>query len=130
MPERLFFIVVVLIFTFNGEILGQQKIVENFPPIVNNINHFTVAKPGYGQWIKRVNTPSSYGEKGDYFLNKKPNPVINAPLAKDFYSCHLSFFCKKELQIEKATTLPLRFRLGSLQYTDYLEKKPNALWGR
>lgn len=34
--------------------------------------------------------------------------------------------CKIEWKLEKATKVPLRLRLGSLQQTDYLEQKPNA----
>ena len=41
----------------------------------------------------------------------------------DFYTCNIGFFCKKELLIEKATKIPLRFRLGSLQQCNYYEGK-------
>ncbi len=58
------------------------------------------------------------------FLSKpRSMPVISA----DHYTQNFGFFCKKELQFEKASKIPLRFRLGSLPYNDYLEQKPNAV---
>jgi hypothetical protein len=41
-----------------------------------------------------------------------------------YYIGGLGFFCKRELEIEKATHLPLRFRLGSLAENNRLEGKP------
>ena len=63
--------------------------------------------------------------------NHKPGLFLNtvscSVIDPDFYSRNFGFFCKKELQFEKATKIPLRFRLGSFQYNDYMEGKPNAI---
>jgi hypothetical protein len=49
------------------------------------------------------------------------------PLPQNFYNQQPGFFCKKEIQLQKITMLPLFIRLGSKEYVDYLEKKPNAI---
>jgi hypothetical protein len=41
----------------------------------------------------------------------------------DFCTQRFGFFCKQELIIEKATKLPLRFRIGSLRECNYYEGK-------
>jgi hypothetical protein len=46
-------------------------------------------------------------------------PVVPA----DIYYCQSGFFCKKEWKLEKATHIPFRFRLGSLDYCNALEGK-------
>ena len=55
------------------------------------------------------------------------NTVSCSIVSADYYTRNFGFFCKKELGFEKATKIPLRFRLGSLQYNDYLERKPNSV---
>lgn len=53
--------------------------------------------------------------------------MLTAPmapaLADDYYTCHFGFFCKKELEFEKMTRIPFRFRLGSLEQCNALEGK-------
>ncbi len=50
-------------------------------------------------------------------------PLRLPTLPANYYNTQLGFFCKKELQIQKAVKLPIVFRLGSAAYTDKMEGK-------
>lgn len=48
-------------------------------------------------------------------------------LAKAYHHHMPGFFCQKELQLDKITPVNFRFRLGSLDYVNWMEQKPNAI---
>lgn len=47
--------------------------------------------------------------------------TIQNKIAANFYTTQTGFFCNQERALEKKTKIPLRFRLGSLIYTEQLE---------
>jgi len=49
--------------------------------------------------------------------------IVQKPVRADLYVQNLGFFCKKEWEFEKSVHIPIRFRLGSLEYCNYLEGK-------
>jgi hypothetical protein len=52
-------------------------------------------------------------------------PIISTTpiISSNFYTQNFGFFCKKELQLEKITKIPFKFRLGSVQQCDWMEGK-------
>jgi len=52
-------------------------------------------------------------------------PTKSALLLPSFTPKHYGYFCKLESKIETKSKVPLRFRLGSLDYVNYLEQKFN-----
>jgi hypothetical protein len=65
----------------------------------------------------------SFSQSKDTLAKK----ILLEPLPQNFYNQSLGYFCKKEVQLQKFTSLPLFIRLGSKEYVDYLERKPNSL---
>ena len=53
---------------------------------------------------------------------RSPNQVPQAWSYQD-----LAFFCKLEVKLEKATSLPIKFRLGEVQYAENREGKYGSL---
>jgi hypothetical protein len=133
MAERFFCLVVVLIFLSFGEFFGQLKPVEKFFK-KDSTNYFGKYTADFRQNNVKLSDTLNGRPVNNTLFNSTifthkhlANILLINPLQKTSYQQPLSFFCRKEWQFEKATAIPLRIRLGSLEYTNYLEQKPNAL---
>ena len=49
--------------------------------------------------------------------------ILHTIIPANYYTTHFGFMCKQELALEKATKLPLRFRLGTLEECNRMEGK-------
>lgn len=130
MSQRVFCFVVVLIFFFNGEIFSQEKPLCVKLPINYNVSlSIDSGKSLHLNYVPKSSAHIFTGIKSDSINTNKAAALFVLPgpvLCPSFYSDHLGFFCKKELLLEKAVSVPIRFRLGSLAYVNYLEQKPGA----
>ena len=116
MRERVFIFLVVCLTMFCKKSFGQQ-----------------IAEKKYLFPRFTTNSPKIFGVE-ETQLRRVYQPVLIKswiipslktfqPVPIDFYTRHLGFFCTRELQLEKLTNIPLRIRVGSLEYVNYLEGK-------
>ncbi|HTQ63635.1 MAG TPA: hypothetical protein VMI12_02505 [Puia sp.] len=120
--QRRISFIVVLIFIVTLKTFGQENVFRN-----NEI------LPAKNLWngFKSGDLSVSYTRNYPVMASFRPTPVLPSVsennlqriLPADFYVQHIGYFCKKEWEFEKSVHIPLRFRLGSLEYCNYLEGK-------
>lgn len=132
MLERLCSFLVVLLLMFFGEVFGQIGVSKNssggsFSSIYKKKaqigDNYFLSLPSIIMANKKSKKFVGLGQP--FFVSIAPLPIKS--ISPSLYSENLGFICKKEWQLEKLTTVPFRFRLGSLDYVNYLEQKPNAI---
>ena len=89
-------------------------------PLVNEVT-LLHSQPVYNGLSRRIAMMESGGF--DYAV---PVNILPDAYGSGYYIGNLGYFCKKELQIEKTTHLPLRFRVGSLEENNRMEGKPGS----
>ena len=128
--QRVYCFLVVLLLILPAKIFSQQQM----PRYAQKYPH-TSGFSSFFQKKSKIGYQLSGEKKYNYFIGdmdiyKYSPPVLSNGnqgmieiITPTFYASTLPFFCKKELQIEKAIYLPLRLRLGSLEYVNKMEGK-------
>ncbi len=136
MPERINIILVVLLM-LTGNVFSQNSFCFQTQCVLQSDGFVKKIKPQHCKKFPINFEKIERSELGkEFYFNQKtkietinlvtvvPNHISSQQnIQASFYSDNLGFFCKKEIQLEKVTSIPLRFRLGSLDYVNHLEGK-------
>jgi hypothetical protein len=117
-------IVVLVFFIFSGSLNAQENILrlgnQQLLRQKNNDNEI---------WMKFSPNEVKYTTRNFYLLNCSEPPTDEirsfAPNIRYYYTQSLGFICRQELKLDRLSSLKFRLRLGSLDYVNRLEGKPN-----
>ncbi len=124
-PERLICFLVVWLTMFSC-IFGKGQNISKKTELAPDFKHLWL--PGSNREA-RSNQPgmgsqdSRFDPSQGVILERTMMTAQQYVIPSDIYYIQSGFFCKREWEIEKATHIPLRFRLGSLADCNALEGK-------
>lgn len=81
-----------------------------------------VEKLAFAQKIDYFKDNSTVNQKISIAPKFPSNPLLKS-IPENYYLHNIGIFCKQEWKFEKATKIPLRIRVGSLQQCNWLEGK-------
>ena len=124
--KRINNIIFLLLLITRGNVFSQEKL----PHLLKDIQVNTTS----AAFIFSTNPGIATRPGSHNIANQTPGNnyySLRRMLLPDYHTTSFGFFCKKELQLEKATKIPLRFRLGSLDYCDKMEgKQPSNMMSK
>ncbi len=118
MQRNLHFIVALVLLVFSGSVKSQTQTAKSGYAGSINISAKKFIPLNWQNNFELTNIlPDAKNSLPDFFIE----------LRKENYNMQtLPFFCQKERQFEKSTHIPLKFRLGSIDYCNMLEGKNNS----
>jgi hypothetical protein len=127
MAQRIKVFLVVLLLMFPARFFGQGPVVRN----IGQRNDLQIIKPSCDRTFYSFSRPGyrtlQPGKNNPALFQNSLVFNVRNPLPANFYVSQLGFFCRQEWRLDKLSPVPLRFRLGSLDYVNWMEGKPNAV---
>ena len=82
-----------------------------------------VTQAAFAQARLKADTIDHLQPIGTFSKSVTFTPRVGQPIPQEYYTSAFGFFCRQELKMQQAH-IPVVFRLGSMDYCNWLEQKP------